>query len=266
MEVFDIEKLRRSIARPGASPESVEKIIAKAQKHLSNFRTTEDVYRFALEQLREKEPHIAARYNLKRALLEFGPTGFPFEKFVAEILKGLGYKTETNLIIKGWCVDHEIDVIAQKKNESFMVECKFHNELGLKTHIQVPLYTEARFHDIEKTWTPDSPHHKLMHTWIVTNTSFTYEAIKYSNCIGIKLTSWNYPENENLAQLIVRLELYPVTVIASLSGKQKNLFIQSGFVLAKDVESNVHVLKQAGLTDSEIELLIKECKLICGKE
>jgi hypothetical protein len=265
MEEFDVEKLKRSLTRPGASPDVIEKIVTYVQKNLSQFKTTEDIFRFALEQLKEKEPHIATRYNLKRALLEFGPTGYPFEKYIALILDAQGYATETNLIIKGWCVDHEIDIVAQKDHESFMVECKFHNELSYRTHVQVPLYTEARFHDIEKTWKPDDPQHSLMHTWIFTNTSFTYEAIKYSNCIGIRLTSWDYPKDDNLAQLIVKLDLYPVTAIASLSKKRRYLLVKNGFFLARDVEKNIDLLKKSGMNNAEIEALIKECTLLCGK-
>ena len=102
-----------------------------------------------------------------------------------------------------------------------------------------------------------------MHTWIVTNTSFTYEALKYSNCVGIKLTSWNYPKKESLSQLIVQFHLYPITAITSLTRKQKHLFIKKGFTLAKDVEKNITVLKNAGFSESEIKKLIKECTLLC---
>lgn len=260
---FDIEKFRRSITRPGTSPALIEELVEKVQKNASQFKSSDDIFSYAFELLKEKEPYAAIKYNLKRAILEFGPTGFPFEKFVAEIFKAQGYQTKTNQIVKGWCVDHEIDLIVEKGNEQFMIECKFHNELGYRTHVQVPLYTEARFHDIKKTWTPDNPKHKLMHTWIVTNTSFTYEALKYSNCIGIKLTSWDYPQTENLAHLIVKFNLYPVTALTSLTHKQKSLCIQEGFILAKDIEKNIPILKKIGLDDSEIQKIIDHCTFIC---
>jgi len=265
IEKFDIEKFRRSITRPGTSSALIEELVENAKKNVSKFKTSEDIFRFAFEQLKEKEPHIAARYNVKKAILELGPTGFPFEHFIAEVFRAQGYQTEMNQIIKGWCVDHEIDIIAKKDTDNFMVEVKFHNQLNYRSHVQVPLYTEARFHDIEKTWKPDSPEHKLTHTWIVTNTSFTYEALKYSNCTGIKLTSWDYPITENLAQLIVKFKLYPITVIPSLTNQQKYLFINEGFILAKDIKKNLHILQKAGLNDSEIKKLIQECELICDK-
>jgi len=111
-------------------------------------------------------------------------------------------------------------------------------------------------------WTPDNPQHKLTHTWIVTNTSFTYEALKYSNCTGITLTSWDYPKTENLAHLIVKFNLYPVTALTSLTHHQKLLCIQEGFILAKDIECTVLNLSQISirifimLFDLKIELTI----------
>ncbi len=262
---FDIEKFRRSITRPGTSPKLIEEIIKNVQNNTSQFKTSEDIFRYTFELLKEKEPYAAIKYNLKRAILELGPTGYPFEQFVAEIFKAQGYQTETNQIVKGWCVDHEIDLIARKNNETFMVECKFHNELGYRSHVQVPLYTEARFHDIKKTWKPDNTQHKLTHTWIVTNTSFTYEAIKYSNCTGITLTSWDYPKTENLAHLIVKFNLYPITALTSLTHHQKYLCIQEGLMLAKDVEKNIPILKKIGLKDSEIHRIIQHCNFACDR-
>ncbi len=261
---FDIEQFRRSITRPGTSPALIEELVKYAQENKSQFKTSDDIFGYTFELLKQKEPQAAIKYNLKRAILELGPTGFPFEKFVAEIFKAQGYETQTNQIVKGWCVDHEIDLIATKGNDQFMVECKFHNELYERSHVQVPLYTEARYHDIKKTWKPDSPHHKLTHTWIVTNTSFTYEALKYSNCVGITLTSWDYPKTENLAHLIVKYNLYPVTALTSLTHAQKLSCIQEGFMLAKDVEKNIPVLKKIGLNDLEIQKILEHCTFACG--
>ncbi len=262
-EEFDIEKFKRSLLRPGASAELANKIAEEALKKLQQFKTTEDLYRYALDQLKEENPHIAIRYNLKKALLEFGPTGYPFEKYVAEILKELNYQVLINQIVSGWCVDHEIDIIAKKENLNFMVECKFHNQQNYRTDVQVTLYTEARFHDIQKNWTPDKPGEKLDHTWVVTNTKFTYEAIKYGNCIGMKLTSWNYPKEENLAIIIDRLNLYPVTALVSLNKRQKMFFIDHGFVLCRDVGKHEDLLKKAGLNTHEAKKLVNACELAC---
>ena len=49
--------------------------------------------------------------------MDLGPTGYPFEDYVAEILKTEGYQTQVRQVLEGNCVSHEIDVIAQKKTK-----------------------------------------------------------------------------------------------------------------------------------------------------
>lgn len=73
---FDIEKFRRSITRPGTSPALIEELVENVQKNASQFKTSEDIFRYTFESLKQKEPYAATKYNVKRAILEFGPTGF----------------------------------------------------------------------------------------------------------------------------------------------------------------------------------------------
>ena len=77
-----------------------------------------------------------------------GPTGFPFEQFVAEIFKAEAYSTITDQIVQGKCVEHEIDVVAWKEKELIMVEAKFHTDFNLKSDLKIVLYVKARYDDI----------------------------------------------------------------------------------------------------------------------
>lgn len=71
--------------------------------------------KIAQEKLKERnEQALAIRYDLKRALMELGPSGYPFEKLISDLLRKFGYRTKTNLTLQGKCVSHEIDVIAEK--------------------------------------------------------------------------------------------------------------------------------------------------------
>ena len=47
---------------------------------------------------------------------------------------------------------HEVDVIAEKDNQHFMIECKFHNDSSRNCNVKIPLYTQSRFLDILKRW------------------------------------------------------------------------------------------------------------------
>ena len=55
----------------------------------------------AFNLLKGKSKHVAAKYHLKGAIMELGPSGYPFEKFVAAILSHQGYKVQIGQIVKG---------------------------------------------------------------------------------------------------------------------------------------------------------------------
>ena len=115
-EPFSEFKLARSLRRSGSSPRLTEEIVNHIRKGLKQGTKTRDIYSRAREILeREKEP-LAARYNLKDGLMALGPSGHPFEAFVGEIMKTLGYKVSLRQILKGKCVNHEVDVVARKGN------------------------------------------------------------------------------------------------------------------------------------------------------
>ena len=134
-EPFDENKLRHSLRKAGADQQITDKIIHSIQRILFEGITTEKIYKEAFKQLRQYSNSSAGRYKLKEALLELWSSGYPFEKFIGELLNRLGYQTDTGVIVDGNCVSHEIDVIAEKDDEHFMIECKFHNRKGHKCNV-----------------------------------------------------------------------------------------------------------------------------------
>ncbi len=85
----------------------------------------------------------AAKYSLKRAILDLGPSGFPFESYLAKIFEFEGYQTAVDQVIKGGCVEHEVDVVltkkGEKKSEVIYIEAKFHNSAAFKTDLKTVL-------------------------------------------------------------------------------------------------------------------------------
>ncbi len=147
-EIFDLRKFRSSLRQAGANDKVINIIIHEIERLRP--KSTKAIHGIAFTILQEQEPHIAARYNLRRALTELGPAGFPFEQFVAQILRHLGYETETDVIVPGACVEHENDVIAKKDNEHIMLECKFHHQIGLKVDVKVTLYVKRALKTYKK--------------------------------------------------------------------------------------------------------------------
>ena len=125
----------------------------------------------------------AGKYRLKNAIMELGPTGYPFEHFVGAILRTQGYKVKVGVLIDGKCVQHEVDVVAEKDNKIIVVECKFHRSAGKKSDVKIPLYIRSRFNDIYDKWSADGTlGDKEYEGWLVTNTHFTTDAEKYGKC------------------------------------------------------------------------------------
>ncbi len=256
-EIFDLHKFRTSLHQAGAKDKLIETIIHEIERLRP--RSTKAIHAIAFTILQEQEPHIAARYNLRRALTELGPAGFPFEQFVAQIFKHLGYTTKTDIIVQGACVEHEIDVIAEKDHQQIMVECKFHHQLGMKVDVKVALYVRARFEDIQKK-------DGFTQAWLFTNTKFTSEAITYADCVNMKLTGWSYPSDNNLAHLIDKFSLHPITALTSLTNKEKRELMHIGLILCRDAEKYKDKLINIGLSEYAINKLIREAHAVCTLE
>src|SRR3989344_2359712 len=177
--------------------------------------TTEEIYRRAFEILQKEEATpVAARYSIKRAVFALGPSGFPFEQFLAEVLRAHGWKAQTGVALNGRCAPHEVDVFAEKNGRRIGVEAKFHNDAGGKTDIKDALYVHARYQDLRAT--PDTSSH-VDEGWLVTNTRFTRNAIRYAQCSGLSLIGWDYPHGRGLLALIEEVKVHPLTCLTTLS-------------------------------------------------
>lgn len=258
LEPFDESKLRRSLAGAGADKEINNHIVEKVDQMLYDGISTQKLYREAFHILQQHSSRSAGRYKLKEALFELGPTGYPFEKFIAELLNRLGYSTKVGQVIEGNCVPHEVDVIAVKDDEYYIVECKFHNRKDHKCNVQVPLYIQARFEDIKRKLN-HQPNHKdrKQHGWVVTNTRFTDDARQYSSCIGLRLLSWDYPKNNGLKDLIGKVNLHPVTCLSSLTRNEKQQLLERDIVFCQQLHKEGQLI-DIGLNKQKKKQILKE--------
>ncbi len=258
-ELFAESKLRASLKRAGASEESIDAVVHDVTGRLHEGMTTKDIYSRAFSHLRRKERPTAGRYHLRMALMELGPSGHPFEKFVGALLKSEGFSTEVSVIAQGRCVSHELDVVGHKGEEHIMVECKFHNQYGTKSDVKIALYVQARFEDIEKRWKAQPGHGTKLHAvWLVTNTKLTTDAARYAECVGMHALGWSYPSTGSLEQLIERHGLHPVTCLTLLNRMQKQEMMRQGFILCKDVLAHPEVLRKVVGNPARSEDVLQE--------
>ncbi len=261
---FSEEKIRHSLLAAGASLQQVDFIIKEIGSKLYEGIPTKKIYRMAFNLLRDGSRHTAARYHLKQAIMELGPSGFPFEKYVAEILNYQGYSTKIDQFVQGKCIMHEVDVVAEKDDLFFMIECKYHNQSGKFNDVQIPLYVQARFKDVEEQWIKMPSHKDKVHRgWVVSNTRFSTAAIQYGNCAGLNLLGWDYPVNKGLKDQIDALGLYPVTCLTTLTGIEKQSLLARNIVLCKEIYNNRELLEDSGVKASRIYSVMKEAEQLC---
>lgn len=261
-EPFNPQKLHESLARARTPEEVSEKIVDQIMSEISDGMSTKDIYTRAFDLLAREHKPVAIRYSLRKALLAMGPTGFPFEKLIAEIFRMKGFETTTEFTATGRCVEHEIDVTAWNEEKLIMIEAKFHNEFGLKSDLKTALYVDSRWDDLREEEFDFGKKRKLDEGWLVTNTKFTDQAIKYAKCKNMKLVGWGYPENGNLQDLIEETGLHPITVLNTLNNQEQRGLMELGIIHIKQLKENVDIAKQAIKRNSDLEETLKEIDLI----
>lgn len=224
VEDFDPGKAINAVLRVGVSRKEAERIMEAIGPHLYDGMTTEELYRLIRARLPTCE---ATRFSLKKSIMLMGPEGHAFETLMARVFRELGYRTEVRQMLKGRCVTHEVDVVIYKDGVKGTVECKFHNTIDLKSSIQEALYTWGRFLDLKETNHVNEP-------WLVTNTKFSSDVVRYATCVGLNLIGWSYPENGGLEQLLQRSNIFPVTILDIKRGDQRTL-MDHDFVICRDI-------------------------------
>jgi hypothetical protein len=265
-EEFKSQKLADSLRKAGARPEQIAYILQEVELSLQDGMKTQMIYQKAFQLLRESDDPIAAKYSLRRAVFNLGPTGFPFEDFLGKIFEAEGYTTKRRLTLRGKCAIHEIDLAAYSPDHTFIAEAKFHARPGIKSDLQVAMYSYARYLDLASVRVSKQDPRGVISLSIITNTKFTEAAVKYAQCSGIKLLSWDYPKRDSLHDKIERLGTYPITVLTHLSSGQKQYLLQHGIILCSDITKNPSILHELGLPKSRFNAVLNEASALCGSK
>ena len=261
-EAYNPEKLSQSLLRSGAEPSAAAAIGAEIEKELYNGITTQEIYRRAFAKLKEHRHDAAARYSLKRAVMEFGPSGFPFEAYFAELLRSEGWACKIDQVVHGACVEHEVDVVATKGKEILYVEAKFHNAAGFKTDLKTALYVKARLDDIAKRRAEEKKTN-VMRGLIVTNTKFTSQAHRYAACAGVELLSWEEPVGATLHDRIEKAGVFPVTALTTLNRREKMYLMNQKITLCRAVPGDTRALASAGVSGARADAVLEEVGALC---
>ena len=259
---FNPIKIRRTCLKAGADRDLALKIERLVSAQVREGMSSKRILRLIIDLLGKLSPLTSTRYTLKRAMLSLGPSGFIFEKFMVFLLRAYNYQAYCPPILMGHCVGHEIDIVAtispfgQKKEEKYLIECKYHNAPGIKTDLKDALCLWASFEDLrEKGF--DYP-------WLISNTKFSKSAIQYADCRNIKLLGWQYPADKSLNRLVENKKLYPITILKHLDKiLAEKLFSQNIILASQLLSQGTEKLNfKTGIAKNKLNELIKEAKLI----
>jgi len=263
-QAFDVKKLINSLRRSKANENLIQDIAYKVQEEIEDGMTTKKIYQMAFKMLKGKSRVSASKYKLKKALMELGPSGFPFEKLVGKLFAHEGYTIKVGVIVQGNCVQHEIDVIAQKEEKHYMIECKYHSDQGRFCNVKIPLYIHSRFLDVEKQWEHQKGHETKSHQGgVYTNTRFTTDAIQYGKCVGLLLTSWDYPIGNGLKDRIDKSGLHPLTALTTITKAEKTKLLDKDIVLCKELHENPALLEQIGIDKKRHKKILEDSEALC---
>lgn len=263
-ELFNPNKIYQSLRRSGASKGVADNIVERVQLSIRNNESTSTIYKKAFDLLKKNNESIAlARYSLKKAIRELGPTGYPFEYFVSKLFEAQAYNVQVSKVFSGLCVDHEIDVVANKGVEEVLVEVKFRSRPGDGVGVKVPLYMRSRFEDI--LLKRDKSQVSNTRCMIFTNARFSRDAIKYAACSkSMELVGWRYPARRGLEKLVEQSGLHPITVLNTLSQEEKRTLFKNGIVVCQDINKNPDKLKELALPKNKISKIIEQSRSLCS--
>ncbi len=265
-EPFDRNKIIATALRAGADRKLAELVAAKVEKMAYDGISTKEILQLALKVLDKEKSYVAARYDLKGAIMRLGPAGFAFEDLFAEILEEYGYRARTRSVFAGRCIEHEVDIVAEKEGELAAIEAKYHNAPGIFTGARDALYVYARFLDLQDgAKIGRCPSFNAC--WLTTNTKFSSDAIEYAQCKGMKLIGWNFPSPENgLQAMIENKRLYPITVLRTLDRDSLGKLSGIGLMLCKDLleKSSQEISTSSGISERKARALAQESKLVLG--
>ncbi|MFA6005434.1 MAG: restriction endonuclease [Patescibacteria group bacterium] len=262
-EAYKTEKVRASMTRAGVPEEFQPRLLSKIEGELYDKISTAKILDIIIGSLKQIYPQGQTRYQLKRAIMEMGPSGFPFEKFVARLLHEYGYSVTTDVVLWGECVSHEVDVLATKDIREYFVECKYHNQPGSRSDVKTALYVKSRGDDLAAKMRQDPKNAGTQYgPWVFTNTKFSSDAITYAECKNIRLTGWSYPQKGNLQEMVETKHLYPITCLTSLTHDEKMKLLDRNIVLISELYKDTALIDSFNLTEEQRDALEYEHKYL----
>jgi len=245
---FDKNKVYNTCLRMRATPEQARAVTDKVAAKVYEGIPTKKVLQLIFSFLKDLRPEVKHRIDLRESisLMRSKPD---FERFAQLLLKEEGYDVGANEIVEGRCVDHEIDAIARKGNDTIYVEVKHHLQPHTFTGVDVFLVARATYEDMNEGGKVGKNAHNFTKIMVMTNTKLSEHALRYADCRGISHIGWRDPPGRGLEEIIEEHSFYPVTLLRGVDERTIERLGDAGIVLLKQ------------LTEGDLEKISRQTRI-----
>lgn len=260
---FQKEKVIRTCMRIGANESQAREVADRIEDKIYDGIPTSKILQMLFTYLKEHRPEVAHRIDLRESIGLMRPRP-DFEIFVTLLLKEFGYEASGSQLIRGKCVEHEIDGIAKKNDQTVYVEVKHHFQHHTFTGVSVFLEAQAILEDLIEGFNSGKLSTKFDRALVVCNTKFSEHALEYAACKKIEYLGWSAPLGKSLEQMIGEKGLYPITLLKILNKKTEERLGDCGIVLLKQLlQYNTEELyKKTRIPRDRLEELARKAKEI----
>ena len=258
-ERFQPDKIINTCLRAGLERDQAEEVLKKVVKKAYDNISTQALYKIVLEELRATEPTSSYFYSMRDAIANLDSESF--ELYAKKILEAYGYECKWNVLIHGACVEHQVDIIAEREHEIMLVECKRHYNPHRFSGLNVALQVHARMEDINDGFELKKNKIRFTNAWVFTNTKFSDHAIAYSQCKNMRMTGWKYPEKASLEDMVNNKRLLPVTVLDMPADAKRSLLAKRIITVQDFLATSPTKLKSlTKMNDSAVRQLLTQAK------
>ena len=263
-QLFDKQKIINTCLRLQATLEQAQSIADKIEARAYDGIPTKKILQMVFLYMKKYRPAIGYQIDLRQAIamLRSKPD---FEIFVAKLFEALGYKVETNLIIQGKCVEHEIDVVARKDSEIILVEVKHHVNHHTYSGLDTFLQLNSTLEDLREGYESGKNNFKFTKAILICNTKVSEHAKRYALCKGLEFIAWKFPPEKGLERIIEEYKLYPITFLKGIEREEVYKLADAGIVTIKQLLDDVEkISRKTGMNKSRLLELQKAAKIVLG--
>ena len=250
----------------GATRDVAESIAEEIETRIYDGIETKKILQMIFKRLRKHKPAIRNQIDLRKALSLLNPAP-DFERFIQLLLSEHNYEVTPNQIIRGRCVEHEVDAVARKNGETCIVEVKHHYKYHTPTSLDVSRISRAVFEDVTEGYKLGLNNLKIDYALIVCNTKLSEQAKRYADCRGIRHIGWSSPPNHDLQTMIEEKKLYPITFLKGLNAETRNKLAHNGVILLKQLTEKTpkELRKQTGISKEKLGTIVDKTRTILSE-